>query len=174
VFPRRSWGGKTTLVGYAISAVAGFDVSTVIGAESETGFAFAAVHQLLIPFLASIGELPVRRRQALTTAFGLEPGPPPDRFLSGWSAWPCCRAAEARPVLSAIDGAHWIDAESALLLALVARGLYADRVGMCLGLTGDSVNRQRLRNSPPSELADCRMRRQTFCSRWHGRGWTRS
>ncbi len=130
--------GKTTLVDYAIRAAAGFRICTVVGTESEIGFAYGAAHQLLIPFLGLIGDLPVPQRQALNVAFGLQAGPPPDPFLVAlacltlmWSG------AETHPVLCAIDDAHWIDAESALVLAVVARRLYADRVGMIVAMKND-------------------------------------
>ena len=40
-------------------------------------------------------------------------------------------------MLCAIDDANWIDPESALVLAFVARRLYADRVGMIVALKDD-------------------------------------
>jgi DNA-binding CsgD family transcriptional regulator len=123
--------GKTTLVDYAIRAAAGFRVSTVTGDESEIGFAFGGARQLLTPFLALADDLPVPQRQALDIAFCLETGPRPDPFLVAVAClgllW---RSAEAGPVLCAIDDAHWIDAESALVLGFIARRLYADRVAM--------------------------------------------
>ncbi|HKD89029.1 MAG TPA: LuxR C-terminal-related transcriptional regulator [Streptosporangiaceae bacterium] len=123
--------GKTTLLHYAIGAAAGFKVATVIGAESEIDFAFGAARELLTPFLALADELPVPQRQALNIAFCLETGPPPDPFLVAVAClglvW---RAAGAGPVLCAIDDAHWIDAESALVLGFIARRLDADRVAM--------------------------------------------
>ena len=130
--------GKTSLLDYAVRAAAGFEISAVVGAEPEMGFAFGAVHQLLVPFLGLAGDLPVPQRQALMTAFGLEAGAPPDPFLVGLACLTLvARAAEARPVLCAIDDAQWIDAESALVLAFVARRLYADRVGMILAVKDD-------------------------------------
>jgi len=53
------------------------------GVESEINLPYGAVHQLLIPFLLLIDELPVPQRQALRVALGLQAGPPPERFLSG-------------------------------------------------------------------------------------------
>lgn len=132
--------GKTALVDYAIRAGAAVDfgISTVVGAEPEVDFAFGAVHQLLIPFLPLIDALPVPQRQAVTVALGMETGPPPDPFLVGLACLTLMsRAAEAHPVLCAIDDANWIDAESALVLAFVARRLYADRVGMIVALKED-------------------------------------
>ncbi len=130
--------GKTALVDYAIRAAVGFEISTVVGAEPEVDFAFGAVHQLLIPFLPLIDDLPVPQRQAVTVALGMKTGPPPDPFLVGLACLTLMsRAAEAHPVLCAIDDANWIDAESALVLAFVARRLYADRVGMIVALKDD-------------------------------------
>jgi DNA-binding CsgD family transcriptional regulator len=131
--------GKTSLVNYAVRAAAGSTVSTVVGVESERAFAFGAAQQLLTPFLGLIGELPVPQRRALNVAFGLQTGPRPDPFLVGLGCLTLLsRSAAARPVLCAVDDAHWIDAESALVIGFVARRLYADRVGMILTLTGDS------------------------------------
>lgn len=123
--------GKTTLLDYAIGAAAGFQVSAVVGAESEVDFAYGAVHQLLSPFLPLMDDLPVPQRQAVRVALGLESGPAPDPFLVGLACLTLVsRAAETHPVLWAIDDAHLIDAESALVLGFVARRLYADRVAM--------------------------------------------
>src|SRR5215469_4340002 len=128
--------GKTTLLHYAIGAAAGFKVATVIGAESEIDFAFGAARELLTPFLALADELPVPQRQALNIAFCLETGPPPDPFLVAVAClglvW---RSAEAGPVLCAIDDAHWVDAESALVLGFIARRLHADRVAMIFAVS---------------------------------------
>ncbi len=135
VFRGDHGAGKTTLVDYAIGTATGFELSTVAGAESERAFAYGAAHQLLIPFLGHIDDLPAPQRTAINMAFGIETGPRPDPFLVGLACltllW---RSAEARPVLCAIDDAHWIDAESALVVAFVARRLYADRVGLILTL----------------------------------------
>jgi DNA-binding CsgD family transcriptional regulator/tetratricopeptide (TPR) repeat protein len=131
--------GKTSLVNYAVRAAAGSTISTVIGVESERAFAFGAAQQLLTPFLGLVGELPVPQRQALNVAFGLQSGPSPDPFLVGLGCLTLLsRSAEAKPVLCTVDDAHWIDAESALVIGFVARRLYADRVGMILTLTCDS------------------------------------
>jgi len=123
--------GKTTLVDYAVRAASGFRISAIAGVESEISLQYGAVHQLLIPFLPLIDDLPVPQRQAIRVAFGLQAGAPQDRFLVGLACLTLVsRAATDQPVLCAIDDAHWIDAESALVLGFVARRLYADRVGM--------------------------------------------
>ena len=128
--------GKTTLLDYAVGAATGFRISAITGVESEINLPYGALHQLLIPFLPLIDDLPAPQLQALQVAFGLIAGPPPERFLVGLACLTLLsRAATDRPVLCSIDDAHWIDAESALALGFVARRLYADRVGMVLTQT---------------------------------------
>ncbi|HEX9517148.1 MAG TPA: LuxR family transcriptional regulator [Streptosporangiaceae bacterium] len=125
--------GKTTLIDYAVEEASGFRISSIVGVESEINLQYGAVHELLIPFLPLIDDLPVPQRQAIRVAFGLEAGPAQDRFLVGLACMTLLsRAAADRPVLCAVDDAQWIDAESALVLGFVARRLYADRVGMIL------------------------------------------
>ncbi len=125
--------GKTALAGYAIEAASGFQVSAITGVESEINLEYGSVHQLLVPFLPLIGDLPGPQRQAIGVAFGLEAGPSPDSFLVALACLTLLsRAADDQPVLCVVDDAHWIDAESARVLGYVARRLYADRVGMIL------------------------------------------
>jgi DNA-binding CsgD family transcriptional regulator len=123
--------GKTALLGYAADAAPDMGICGVIGIESEINLEFAALHQLLIPFIRDIEDLPGPQRQAMRVAFGMDEGPPADRFLVGLAALTLlARAAEERPVLCLIDDAEWLDTESAHALGFVARRLYADRVGM--------------------------------------------
>jgi hypothetical protein len=132
--------GKTTLVDYAARAASGFRVAAIAGVESEINLPYGAVHQLLIPFLPLIDDLPVPQRRALRVAFGMEAGPPPERFLVGLACLTLLsRAAADQPVLCTVDDAHWIDAESALALGFAARRLYADRVGMILTVDDTDV-----------------------------------
>jgi DNA-binding CsgD family transcriptional regulator len=123
--------GKTALLGYAADAAHDMRICAVIGIESEINLEFAALHQLLTPFLPGIEDLPRPQGQAMRVAFGIDEGPPADRFLVGLATLTLlARAAEVRPVLCLIDDAQWVDVESAQTLAFVARRLYADRVGM--------------------------------------------
>jgi DNA-binding CsgD family transcriptional regulator len=131
--------GKTTLTGCAIEAASGFQVTAITGVESEINLDYGAVHQLLVPFLPMISDLPGPQRQAIAVAFGLEAGPPPDSFLVGLACLTLLsRAAADQPVLCVVDDAHWIDADSARALGFVARRLYADRVGMILTVDGSA------------------------------------
>jgi DNA-binding CsgD family transcriptional regulator len=127
--------GKTALLGYAADAAPDMGICGVIGIESEIDLEFAGLHELLIPFIRDIEDLPGPQHQAMRVAFGMDEGPPPDRFLVGLAALTLlARAAEDRPVLCLIDDAQWLDIESAHVLAFVARRLYADRVGMVVVL----------------------------------------
>src|ERR1700753_1559879 len=75
--------GKTALLEYAVEAAGGMRVARVVGVESEIELGYAGLHQLLVPFLAGIEQLPAPQRDALEAAFGLVVGRAPDRFLVG-------------------------------------------------------------------------------------------
>ena len=134
--------GKTALLGYAADSALDMRVCGITGLQTEIGLEFASLHQLLVPFLPWIGELPGPQRQALQVAFGQAEGPPAGLFLVGLAALTLlARAAEEQPVLCLIDDAQWLDADSARALAFVARRLYADRVGMVIAVSGPESER---------------------------------
>src|SRR5215218_505902 len=57
--------------------------SRAAAVESEMELAFAGLHALCAPMLGRLRHLPGPQQDALSTAFGLAAGPPPDRFLVG-------------------------------------------------------------------------------------------
>ena len=123
--------GKTTLLRYAAAAAPDLRVSSIAGVESEITLEYGGLHQLLLPFLSLLDDLPPPQQGALRVAFGQEAGPPPERFLVALAALTLLsRAAGDQPLLCAIDDAHWLDPESSQALGFVARRLYADRVGI--------------------------------------------
>jgi DNA-binding CsgD family transcriptional regulator len=123
--------GKTTLLRYATDAAPELRVSSIAGVESEISMEFGGLHQLLLPFLPLLDDLPPPQRAALRVAFGQQTGTPPEQFLVGLAALTLLsRAAQDQPMLCAVDDAHWLDPESAHVLGFVARRLYADRVGI--------------------------------------------
>jgi DNA-binding CsgD family transcriptional regulator len=129
--------GKTTLLQYAVDAAPDLQVSGIVGVESEISMEFGGLHQLLVPFLPLMKDLPPPQRGALRVAFGQVTGPPPERFLVGLATLTLLsRAAEEQPLLCVIDDAHWLDPESIQVLGFVARRLYADRVGL-IGATNE-------------------------------------
>jgi DNA-binding CsgD family transcriptional regulator len=123
--------GKSTLLKYAVAAAPDLRASSIAGIESEISMAFGGLHQLLVPFLPQLDDLPPPQRGGLRVAFGQDAGPPPERFLVGLATLTLLsRAAEEQPLLCIIDDAHWLDPESAQVLGFVARRLCADRVGL--------------------------------------------
>src|ERR1700727_2121703 len=73
--------GKTALLSYLLGRASGCRTARAVGAEAEMELAFAGLHQLCAPFLDRLESLPGPQRDALSTAFGLQAGDAPDRFL---------------------------------------------------------------------------------------------
>src|SRR5258708_13100551 len=69
--------GKTTMVCYAIEAASGFEVCAITGVESEINLEYGAVHQLLVPFLPLIRDLPGPQPQPTPLPFSPPARPPP-------------------------------------------------------------------------------------------------
>ena len=125
--------GKTVLLDYlaARAADAACLVTRVIGVQSEMELAFAGLHQLCVPMLSDMERLPGPQRDALRTAFGLEAGPPPDRFLVGLAVLSLLtEVARERPVIGLIDDVQWLDRASTQALGFAARRLAVDPVGL--------------------------------------------
>ena len=127
--------GKTALLEYAAEGAAGCRVVRGAGIESEMELAFAGLHQLCAPLLGRLDRLPAPQRSALTTAFGLGAGDPPDRFLVALAVLSLLAdAGEDQPLVCFVDDAHWLDRVSAQALAFVGRRLLAERVGLVLAV----------------------------------------
>jgi DNA-binding CsgD family transcriptional regulator len=128
--------GKTALLEHAVgsASASGFEVVRASGVESEMELAFAALHQVCLPFLSGLDRLPAPQRMGLETAFGLSVGDPPDPFFVGLGVLSLLSdaASAGRPVLCVVDDVQWLDRASALALGVVARRLEADRVAMVL------------------------------------------
>ena len=100
--------------------------------------AFAGLHALCAPMLGRLEQLPSPQRDALSTAFGLSAGPPPDRFLVGLAVLSLLAdAAEEQPLVCIVDDAQWLDRVSAQTLAFVARRLLAERVALVFARARD-------------------------------------
>jgi DNA-binding CsgD family transcriptional regulator len=141
--------GKTTLLDYAVESGRDFQVVRLLGIESETELGFAALHQLLLPFLAGLRSLPVPQRDALGGALGLRRGDSPDRFLLALAALTMLSGAAAkRPLLCIVDDAQWIDRESASILGFIARRLSADAIAMLFAVRGPSGRTVDLEGMP--------------------------
>jgi DNA-binding CsgD family transcriptional regulator len=118
--------GKSSLLDHVRRTTAGFLVIEASGAEFESELPFAALHQLCMPMLAYVDELP----EALRVAFGLAEGTP-ELFRIGLAALQLLSgAARRQPVLCVIDDAHWLDDASVKALTFLARRIVSEPVAM--------------------------------------------
>jgi hypothetical protein len=131
--------GKTALLEYLVERASGCRVARAAGVESEMELAFAGLHLLLAPMLDRLERLPGPQRDALRTAFGLSPGPAPQRFFVGLAVLSLLTdVAEERPLICLVDDEQWLDRASAQVLAFVARRLQAESLGLVFGTRAPS------------------------------------
>src|SRR5260370_31801692 len=136
--------GKTSVLAAARASAAGrgFRVLAATGVQSEGGFAFAGLHQLLQPELAKADILPIPQRDALRAAFGMTEGVVPDLFLIGLGSLEILsEAAASSPLLLIADDAQWLDRPTASVRAFLARRLGAEAISLLAALRAgyDSV-----------------------------------
>src|SRR4051812_38527966 len=139
--------GKSALVAEtaAAASVAGLRVLRTAGAEAERNLAYAGLHRLLHPVRAGVAELPAPQRDALRTALGLADAGEPSAYLVGLAALTLlAEEAAAKPLLLVADDVHWLDRESADVLAFVARRIETEPIVMVA----------TLREGAPSPLLD--------------------
>jgi DNA-binding CsgD family transcriptional regulator len=123
--------GKTALLEYLAAQAPGCRIARTVNVQSEMELAFAGLHQLCAPMLDRLEHLPVPQRDALRTAFGMSPGPAPDRFLVGLAVLSLLsEVAEQQPLVCLVDDGQWLDHASAQILAFVARRLGAESIGL--------------------------------------------
>ncbi len=125
--------GKTVLLDYAVSRASASDLRVVRGGgvESEMEIAFAGLHQVCMPLLGHMDQLPKPQRDALAVAFGMLEGQAPDRFLVGLAVLSLlAAAAEDQPLACVVDDAQWLDRASVQCLAFAARRLLAEPVAL--------------------------------------------
>ena len=123
--------GKTALLGYAAGRALGFRVVRAWGVESEMELAFAGLHQLCVPMLGRLDQLPGPQHDAVAVAFGMREGQAPDRFLVGLAVLSLLAAtAEDQPLACLVDDAQWLDRASVQCLAFAARRLLAEPVAL--------------------------------------------
>lgn len=147
--------GKTCLLDAVASSATDFDVVRFVGIESEMRLGFAALHQILTPFLDGLDSLPAPQARALKAAFGISDDVAPDPFLVGLAALTLITAAATtgRPRLIVVDDTQWLDQESADALGFVARRLYADRVCLLVSMRDSFEDRRPFDGLPDLTLA---------------------
>ena len=129
--------GKTALLERLVADATG-SIARAAGVESEMELAYAGLQQLCAPMLGGLPRLPDPQREAVSTAFGLGAGNPPDRFLVGLAVLGLlAEVADAKSLLCIIDDAQWVDRVSVQTLAFVARRLLAERVALVFSLRDD-------------------------------------
>jgi DNA-binding CsgD family transcriptional regulator/tetratricopeptide (TPR) repeat protein len=134
--------GKTVLLAAVTDQArsGGMRVLSVTGRESESRLAFAGLHQLLRPVLASAAGLPARQGRALSGALGLAADPvAPDPLLTGVAVLTLLSDLSERfPLLVIADDAHWLDRSSLDALAFAGSRLDAERVVLLVGARGQA------------------------------------
>ena len=130
------------------------------------------VHQLCAPLLDHLEVLPGPQRAALRTAFGISPGPPPDKFLIGLAVLGLLsEAAGQQPLICLVDDHQWLDRASAQTLGFVARRLAANPVALVFAARKPGEELAGLRSSRWRAYGR-RTRGPCWSPRWSGR-WTR-
>ncbi len=127
--------GKSALLDYVSEQASECRIARASGVESEMELVFAGLHQLCMPMLDGMSRLPGPQREALATAFGLDGGATPDRFLVALALLGLLsEAAQEQPLVCVVDDAQWLDQASTQALAFVARRLLAESVVLVFGV----------------------------------------
>ncbi|GAA2676215.1 helix-turn-helix transcriptional regulator [Actinoplanes palleronii] len=123
--------GKSALLDHLAGHATAAQVVRTAGVEPETELAYSAVQQLCAPLLTRLDRLPEPQRAALSTAFGLSAGPPPEALVIGLAVLGLlAEAAVDRPLVVVVDDAQWLDRMSEVILTFVARRLDAESVAL--------------------------------------------
>ncbi|WP_329000061.1 AAA family ATPase [Kribbella sp. NBC_00709] len=149
--------GKTALLDYLASGLRpSCRLARTAGVEAEVELPFSGLHQLCAPMLDHLDRLAGPQRDALSTAFGMHIGPPPDRFLVGLAVLSLLAdVAEEQPLVCVIDDAQWLDPISAQTLAFVARRQLADPVALVFAMRGGHEDSE-LAGQPTMEVRGLR------------------
>lgn len=114
--------GKSRLASAVVEAAssAGFAVLSCHGIRGGGAAGFEGLHELLLPLLDRIDDLPPRQRTALKVAFGAE-GEPADRFITGLAVFGLLEEAAARgPLVLLVEDLHWLDRSTADVVTFLA------------------------------------------------------
>ena len=122
--------GKSALLGQIRAEASSCTVIFARGIETESEWAYAGLHQLLLPILDFIDRTPQPTREALESVMG-RTGRAPDPMMVGMGVLDLlAEAAEEHTVLCILDDVNWLDQMSRLALSFATRRLHAERVAM--------------------------------------------
>ncbi|MEQ4205951.1 AAA family ATPase [Actinopolymorpha sp. B9G3] len=120
--------GKTALLDHAARVASGMRVLGVVGIESETEVAFAALQVLFAGDADRIDAIPQTQADCLRVAFGTS-GEPVDRGLPGAATLSLLsELAGDGPLLCLLDDVQWFDQPSLDALLFAVRRLQADPI----------------------------------------------
>jgi len=128
--------GKSSLWQAAVAAAQAAGMRTLAArpVEAETGFAHAALGDLLGAHPETLDALPAPQRRALRVAVLVaEAGEQPDQRAVSLAALAALRAlAREAPLLVAVDDVQWLDPSSAAVLGFATRRLREEPIGLLL------------------------------------------
>ena len=157
--------GKTTLLELRGDGSRRLPSPRVAGFEAERDMAFAAVHRLLLPFLARREVLPAAAthgdRVGVRIGAGRSGEPVPCRVGDVVAARRC------RPTLAlavCVDDAQWLDDESLAALAFAARRLHAEQIVMVFGVRDDHREPLPIEGLPTIRVEGMAERDASSCS----------
>ena len=123
--------GKSALLDYVMNSAGDAETIRIEGLESEAEIGLAGLHRLLLFHPEGRLVLPPAQRRALDASLGLSGPAEAAPFLLGLAALTMLNdLSRVRPLVCLIDDAHWLDPESAQVLAFVARRLQNERILM--------------------------------------------
>jgi DNA-binding CsgD family transcriptional regulator len=123
--------GKSALLDYVVNSARDAGTIRIEGLESEAQIGLAGLHRLLLFHPEHRAVLPPAQRRALDASLGLSGPAEAAPFLLGLAVLTLLNdLSRSRPLICLIDDAHWLDPESAQVLAFVARRLQNERILM--------------------------------------------
>ncbi|GAA0588764.1 LuxR family transcriptional regulator [Paractinoplanes ferrugineus] len=122
--------GKSALLAHAGRAAAADRIITATGSEFEAELPYAALHQLCLPLLDGLPELPEPQRAAMEVALGLVEGRPDPLRIGLATLNLLVIGGRGQPLVCLIDDAQWLDDASTRALVFVARRIGVERVAV--------------------------------------------
>ena len=123
--------GKSALLDYVASSAGEAEIIRIEGLESEAEIGLAGLHRLLLFHPERRSVLPPAQRRALDASLGLAGQAEAAPFLLGLAVLTVLDDLSGSQLLIClVDDAHWLDPESAQVLAFVARRLRNERILM--------------------------------------------